>query len=73
MHLRTRLVVVGLVCTLAFGVGVQWAAATSAPSCSRTCTEECGRGNCETYQRVGCNCYWFCEDGDSGIEYCGAP
>ena len=69
--LKTRLLVIALICTFAFGMGVQWASATSAAGwCDRICDKEC-RGDCSFSMNSGCSCYYFCESGDEGVVYCG--
>ncbi len=73
MRFKTRLLVVVLICTFAFGVGIQWADATSARNwCDRACNQACGRGECALAMNSGCTCYYFCESGDEGVAYCGS-
>jgi len=72
--LRSRIgkwILVLWACALAFGLSHQLAEAEEAhSSCSRACKTGCGPENCSSYIRVGCECYYFCDDGSSGSTIC---
>lgn len=58
-------------CALAFGLTIsvnQVQAAHS--SCGSQCNSACGGRNCEAYEQVGCDCFWWCIDGTEGDSQC---
>jgi hypothetical protein len=55
---------------ITFGIGLTTAAA-AVTECQTACELDCGPGNCEQYEEVGCGCIWYCSDGSQGSIVCG--
>jgi hypothetical protein len=72
LHFGYRLLLVVWTISVAFGIGVEAprAAALDA-SCLRSCNQGCrSRGGCDTWVEIGCDCYYYCMNGESGSVNC---
>jgi hypothetical protein len=72
LRISYRLLLLIWATAVAFGLGVEAprAAALDA-SCLRSCNIGCrDRGGCDIWVPVGCDCYYYCTNGESGSTSC---
>jgi hypothetical protein len=56
---------------LAAGISFSSAqAATLHAACTETCQNACGSSSCSRSRKIGCTCYYQCDDGTVGTVAC---
>jgi hypothetical protein len=71
LRVRTRVLILCVVCAIGLGAGVQWAQADAYNWCRTRCDQVCEDSDgCDVSQAVGCSCYYFCGNGREGVEIC---
>jgi len=65
-----RLLLTIWACALAFGFGLE-RQISALPGCLGICNDKCAsHGGCYMQEDMGCDCYYFCEDGHDGEVLC---